>query len=103
SCGTSMFRSCGSGLMPKRTTSVSRRTCRRLTNSAWAIPRKSSSTTGSNAAIGGHVTITVAGGRLGGLGRAYKSDKPGIWNDLVALEVHIGQGDVVLVPERDDR
>src|SRR5262245_30755916 len=98
-----MFWSCGSGLIPRRTTSVSRRTCNRLTNSAWAIPRKSSSTTGSNAAIGGHVTITVAQVGLGGLGRAYQPDKPGVWNELVALEIDIGQRQVVLVPERDDR
>ena len=51
SCGTSMFWSCGSGLMPRRTTSVSRSTWRRLTNSACAMPRNSSSYAGSNAAM----------------------------------------------------
>src|SRR5690349_13136068 len=98
-----MFWSCGSGLIPRRTTSVSRRTCERLTKSAWAMPRNGCSYAGSNAAIGGHVPITVASVRLGGLGTAYEPDKPGVWDNLVALEVDVRQHDVVLVPQGDDR
>src|SRR6185503_20021025 len=89
--------------MPRRTTSVSRSTCRRLTNSAWAIPRNSSSYAGSSAAIGGDVTITVSKVGLGGLGGAYEADKPSVWDDLVALQVDVRERDVVLVPEGDDR
>src|SRR5262245_30041911 len=98
-----MFWSCGSGLMPRRTTSVRRRTCNRLTNSAWAMPRNSSSYAGSNAAIGADVSITSARWELGGLGGPYQADKPSVWDDLEAVNGDVREDHVVLVPERDDR
>src|SRR5689334_18825919 len=99
--------------MPRRTTSVRRNTWRRLTNSAWAMPRNSSSIAGSRAMwprtyhSGGRPPRDVS--RRGGSSkdsafpRAREAREPGVGCQAVALHVAVRQHDVVVVPQREHR